>query len=140
MTAKQSPFLPHSPSPIFRRHLSRRTLLKGAGAALALPLLDAMTPALARADEATATPRRMIAINVDLGFLPDEFFPKQPGRDYALSPYLKLLEDFRNDFTVFSGVSHPEVDGGHQADVSFLTGAPHPRSAGFNTPPSALGT
>ena len=114
-----------------QKHLSRRTLLKGAGVTMALPLLDAMTPAFARADEAAAMPRRMIAINVDLGFLPEEFFPKQAGRDYALSPYLKLLEQFRNDFTVFSGVSHPEVDGGHQADVSFLTGAPHPRSAGF---------
>ncbi|MCS7467628.1 DUF1552 domain-containing protein [Stieleria sp. ICT_E10.1] len=73
----------------------------------------------------------MIAINVDLGFLPEEFFPTKAGRDFELSRYLELLKDFRNDFTVLSGVSHPEVDGGHQADVSFLTAAPHPTSAGF---------
>ena len=48
------------------------------------------------------------------------------GRDYALSPYLELLEEHRNDFTVFSGVSHPDVDGGHPADNCFLTAAPHP--------------
>jgi len=114
-----------------KNHLSRRTLLKGAGAVMALPLLDAMTPALARGAEVADTPRRMIAINVDLGFMPDQFFPTETGRAYQLSPYLKLLQDRRNDFTVFNGVSHPEVNGGHQTDVSFLTGAPHPRSSGF---------
>ena len=112
------------------KHLARRTLLKAAGASMALPLLDAMTPAFAK-EQTSATPQRLIAVNIDLGFLPDEFFPKKSGRTYELSPYLELLERFRDDFTVFSGVSHPEVDGGHAADVCFLTGAPHPRSAGF---------
>ncbi|MEM7391596.1 MAG: DUF1552 domain-containing protein [Verrucomicrobiota bacterium] len=111
------------------RSLSRRTLLQGAGTAMALPLLDAMRPAFARIPE--SAPRRMIAINIDLGFMPEEFFPKTAGRQYGLSPYLNILKAFRNDFTVFSGVSLPEVDGGHQADVSFLTGAPHPNSTGF---------
>ena len=108
--------------------LSRRTFLRGAGAAMALPLLDAMRPTAAAAEDDR---RRMIAINVDLGFLPDEFFPETAGRDYEPSPYLRELADFREEMTVFSGVSHPEVNGGHQADVSFLTGAPHPTSAGF---------
>ncbi|MFH5802625.1 DUF1552 domain-containing protein [Alienimonas sp. DA493] len=116
--------------------LPRRTVLRAAGASLALPLLDAMTPAFARpapgsAGDPAAVPRRMVAINVDLGFLPDAFFPTGTGRGYAPSPYLKLLASRREDFTVFSGLSHPEVDGGHSADVSFLTGAPHPISAGF---------
>ncbi len=97
---------------------------------MALPMLDAMTPAFAK-DSALDIPRRMVAINVDLGFLPDEFFPSAAGRNFKLSPYLETLKEFRNDLTVFNGISHPEVDGGHQADVSFLTGAPHPRSAGF---------
>lgn len=110
--------------------LNRRTLLKAAGATMGLPMLDAMQPAFAKG-EGQSAPRRMIAINIDLGFLPDEFFPTQAGRDYPLSPYLKTLASFRDQLTVFSGVSHPEVDGGHQADVSFLTGAPHPTSAGF---------
>lgn len=97
---------------------------------MALPMLDAMIPAFGK-ERKQPTRRRMIAINVDLGFMPEEFFPKQAGRDFEPSPYLKLLNDFRSDYSVFNGVSHPEVDGGHQADVCFLTGAPHPRSAGF---------
>jgi len=112
------------------KYLSRRSVLRAAGATLALPMLDAMTPAFATPDQREVH-RRMIAINVDLGFMPEEFFPKQTGRDFELSRYLRILEPFRDDLTVFSGVSHPEVDGGHQADVSFLTGAPHPTSAGF---------
>lgn len=120
---------PHSPSPPLP--FSRRHFLKGAGIALALPLLEATAPKQARGDNEPPRPRRMIAINVDLGFMPEEFFPVESGRDFQPSPYLKLLDGFRNDYTVFSGLSHPEVDGGHQADVSFLTGAPHPRSAGF---------
>jgi hypothetical protein len=63
--------------------------------------------------------------------LPEHFFPKDAGRDYTLSPYLKLLEEHRADFTVLSGVSHPFVDGGHPSDISFLTAAPHPASSSF---------
>ena len=118
--------------------LPRRTVLRAAGASLALPFLDAMRPAFARSpsngaapDANAGVPRRMVAVNFDMGFLPESFFPKQTGRGYELSPYLKPLAKRRDDFTVFSGVSHPEVDGGHAADVSFLTGAPHPLSAGF---------
>src|SRR6185436_6682964 len=112
-----------------RRGFSRRNLLRAAGIALALPLLDAMSPTIARAAVANATlpakPRRMLAICNNLGLLPDQFFPKESGKNYALSPYLQILNDFKNDFTVFSGVSHPDVDGGHPADNCFLTAAPH---------------
>ena len=73
----------------------------------------------------------MFGICNNLGLLPEHFFPKDSGRDYALSPYLEVLKEHRNDFTVFSGVSHPDVDGGHPADNCFLTAAPHPGSAGF---------
>jgi BMFP domain-containing protein YqiC len=76
-------------------------------------------------------PRRMFGICNNLGLLPEHFFPKENGKGYALSPYLQLLQDYRNDFTVFSGVSHPDVDGGHPADNCFLTAAPHPGSGGF---------
>lgn len=73
----------------------------------------------------------MLAICNNLGLLPEHFFPTEHGRGYALSPYLDLLREHRDDFTVFSGVSHPDVDGGHPADVCFLTAAPHPASGGF---------
>jgi hypothetical protein len=78
-----------------------------------------------------ATPRRMLGICNNLGLLPDQFFPTGTGRDYKPSPYLELLQAHRSDFTVFSGVSHPNVDGGHPADVCFLTAAPHPGSSSF---------
>jgi hypothetical protein len=121
---------------VTRRSLDRRTFLRGTGVALALPFLDSMTPAFAAGKSTSplapgATPRRMIAICNNLGLLADQFFPQGSGRDYVASPYLKLLEEHRNDFSVFSGVSHPNVDGGHPADVCFLTAAPHPGSGSF---------
>ncbi|MGH7945621.1 MAG: DUF1552 domain-containing protein [Opitutaceae bacterium] len=78
-----------------------------------------------------AKPRRVLGICNNLGLLPDHFFPTGTGRDYKPSPYLELLKAHRNDFTVFSGVSHPNVDGGHPADVCFLTAAPHPAGSSF---------
>jgi hypothetical protein len=117
------------------RAISRRTLLRGAGVSLALPLLNAMLPASVRAQgprsQSDAVPRRMFGICNNLGVLPAEFFPAEAGHDYTPSPYLKLLQDHRKDFTVFSGVSHPNVDGGHPSDISFLTAAPHPASSSF---------
>jgi len=73
----------------------------------------------------------MIAINQDLGFIPKQFFPEGEGRNYELSPYLEKIADHKDQFTVFSGLSHPGVDGGHRADKSFLTAAPHPGRASF---------
>ena len=73
----------------------------------------------------------MIAINQDLGFIPKRFFPETSGKDYALSPYLEKIAAHRNQFTAFSGLSHPGVDGGHRADKTFLTAAPHPGRASF---------
>ena len=119
------------------RGISRRHFLRGAGIALALPMLDSMIPVFASPaakvslPAADGTPRRMLAICNNLGLVPEQFFPQATGRDYALSPYLELLRAHRNDFTVFSGVSHPDVDGGHPADNCFLTAAPHPGRGGF---------
>lgn len=110
--------------------ISRRTVLRGMGVGLALPLLEAMAPEISRAQSAAA-PRRMFAICNNLGLLPSEFFPTTEGREYTPSSYLKILQDYRQDFTVFSGVSHPNVDGGHPSDISFLTAAPHPASSSF---------
>src|SRR6059036_1844781 len=121
-----------------RPALSRRKFLRGAGIVLSLPMLEAMTPAFAAAARRIAAgttpggkPRRMFGICNNLGLLPEHFFPKDSGRGYTLSPYLEVLKEYRDDFTVFSGVWHPDVDGGHPADNCFLTAAPHPGSAGF---------
>ena len=120
-----------------RQALSRRQFLRGTGIVLSLPLLDSMLPGISRAataaaaKEAAAKPRRMLAVCNNLGLVPDQFFPTATGRGYALSPYLEMMKEHREDFTVFSGVSHPDVDGGHPADICFLTAAPHPGSGGF---------
>ncbi len=121
-----------------REALSRRCFLRGVGVALSLPFLESMLPGFARAATTAgsplapgAKPRRMFGICNNLGLLPDLFFPQGEGKDYQASPYLDLLSEHRNDFTVMSGVSHPNVDGGHPADISFLTAAPHPASSSF---------
>ncbi len=110
--------------------LSRRTFLRGIGVALTLPMLEAMRPAFTRGANAEA-PRRLVTIQTNQGIMPHLFFPKGEGRGYELSPYLKMLEPLRENFTVFSGLSHPGVDGGHANELCFLTGAPHPAGAGF---------
>jgi len=122
-----------------RQLLSRRHFLRGAGVVLALPCLEAMSPVFAKSTRTGAgaasvpggKPRRFLGVCNNLGLLPEEFFPKGSGAGYTPSPYLETLRDHRGDFTVFSGVSHPEVDGGHPADNCFLTAAPHPGSGGF---------
>src|SRR3954466_3350186 len=113
-----------------RRPITRRRFLRGSAVAMALPFLESMGGPFARA-AAAAGPRRMFCICNNLGVLPRPFFPEDAGRDYTPSPYLKLLQEHRADFTVLSGVSHPNVDGGHPSDISFLTAAPHPASSSF---------
>ena len=133
------PAIVQSPAPYVstRRGLSRRHFLRGAGIALTLPLLDSMHSVFAGPTAAEVTrapdaiPRRVFAICNNLGLVPDHFFPTATGRDYPLSPYLETLREHRDQFTVFSGVSHPDVDGGHPADNCFLTAAPHPGRGGF---------
>src|SRR4051794_19637643 len=120
-----------------RKALSRRQFLRGSGVVMSLPLLDSMRPTFASAATGGppagpgATPRRVFAVCNNLGLLPDQFFPTGTGRDYAPSPYLEVLQAHRSDFSVFSGVSPPNVDGGHPADICFLTAAPHPGSSSF---------
>ena len=116
------------------RRLSRRTFLRGsAGAVMALPLLDAMSPTrpLRAAERAAAVPRRMVAVCSNLGFHTPFLYPEQAGKDYAATPYLEVLAPLREQFTVCSGLSHPGVDGGHLAEMSFLTAAPHPAAQNF---------
>lgn len=116
---------------VTRCHLDRRTFLRGAGAALALPLLDAMTPAFSR--DKTDTPRRFVAMCATLGFHTPFLVPEDTGRDYKLTPYLEALKEHRKDLTVFSGLSHPEQNGanGHSSHLTWLTAARRPELPGF---------
>lgn len=110
---------------------SRRGFLRAAGVAVALPWLEAAAGGRRAEAAEPRSPRRMVAIETTMGLLPDAFFPRGSGREYVASPYLERLEPWRDRLTVFSGLSHPDVDGGHAADVTFLTGAPHPAGGSF---------
>lgn len=111
---------------------NRRRFLRTAGVSLALPWLDAFS--LARAATGAAQPRRrMVCICTPLGLHPPHFFPEKTGTDYELTPYLELLKDYRDQFTVISGLSHAGMSPGfaHQASASFLTGVPGAGRPGF---------
>ena len=115
------------------KRLDRRTFLRGGGIAMGLPLLESMLPSSLRAASLQKQPdvRRMLAICSPLGIHTPLLFPQKAGRDYEVTPYLKPLQGLREKFTVMSGLMHPDVDGGHSAEKSFLTGAAHPGQPSF---------
>jgi hypothetical protein len=113
---------------IFQKHLSRRTLLRGAGITLGLPFLDAMTPALAAVKEAKQA-KRFVGVSMALGLHNPNLVPEGAGREYKPSRYLKSIQDLREDFTVVSGSSHPGVTGGHTAEGSIFSACPNARGA-----------
>ena len=112
---------------VTKKHLDRRTFLRGAGTALALPLLDAMIPAL-RADRTTAAApvRRLGFVYYPLGMVPERWKPAKEGADYPMSEALAPLEPFRKKFLILSGLtSSPDrtkVDFHDRAMASFMTG------------------
>src|SRR6187455_3435593 len=114
----------------FSRSTTRRQCLRACGVTLALPFLECFLPATAIA-QAESRRRRMVAINLGLGLLQENYLPSKTGRDFELTQYLDVVKDFRSQFTIISGTSHPNVDGGHHAERSFLTAAPHPGSPSF---------
>lgn len=120
---------------VSKRHIDRRTFLRGAGTALSLPFLEAMVPAFAtRAQAAIAQPpQRFLAMCATLGFHTPFLFPKETGSDYTLTPYLEPLKALKNDFSVISGLQHEEQNGanGHTSEMTWLTSAKHPGLAGF---------
>jgi hypothetical protein len=75
----------------------------------------------------------MVCICTPLGLHPEFFFPEEEGTDYELTPYLEVLKEFREDYTVVSGLSHAGMSPGfaHQASASFLTGAQNAGRPGF---------
>jgi hypothetical protein len=90
---------------VFKKHLSRRTVLKGAGATIALPLLDAMVPAAtALAQTAAAPTPRLGFVYFPHGALQDQWTPTQTGRDFDFPFILKPLEPLREYVTVVSGL------------------------------------
>ena len=112
--------------------IQRRSFLNATGITLALPWLEtlAASPKRLSVDQ---PPRRMVCICAPLGLHPDNFFPQETGKNYKLSPYLELLEDYRDDMTVISGLAHSGMGSSfaHQASASFLTGVPGAGRPGF---------
>ena len=111
--------------------LPRRTILKAAGVAVTLPLLESMNPAIG--NDLEESPKRMVLICSTLGLHPPSLFPNTPGRDYENTEYLNLLKEHRQDFTLFSGLSHPDQNGKqpHDTELTWLTSARNPGLAGF---------
>jgi Protein of unknown function (DUF1552) len=105
---------------ITRKSFPRRTFLRGAGATLALPVLDAMTPALAAE---TKRPIRMSFIEVPNGIMMDKWTPAAEGADFALTPILEPLAPFRDRMLVLSG-----LDQHQSAALGFEIGGDHPRA------------
>ena len=95
-----------------KKHLSRRTVLKGAGAAIALPLLDAMSPAAtAWAQTPAATPpKRMAFVGFPHGAIMTSWSPKQAGTDYEMSPILEPLAPYRDYLTIVSGLRNKPAE------------------------------
>jgi hypothetical protein len=123
-------------NPIFRRHLARRTFLRGAGATLALPFLDAMRPAFARA-ASVASPVRLSFAYVPNGIIMPDWTPAADGSAYAFTRILKPLEPLRDDVLVLSGLAHNNANelgdgpGDHaRAAACFLTGVHPKKTAG----------
>lgn len=118
---------------ITHKHLPRRTFLKGMGAAIALPMLDAMTPALSAAARSAKSPLRLAFTYVPNGVVMNEWTPAAGGAEFEFTRILKPLEPFRRQTTVISGLAHRngyalgDGPGDHaRAAASYLTGV-HPR-------------
>jgi hypothetical protein len=109
---------------ITKTHLSRRAVLRGIGAALALPFLDAMSPALTATARTAANPkqRRFGVAMVPLGERPGFWNPRTVGANFEFSPILKPLEPFRNHLTVISNLCNP-LDGHAVSVGAWLTGS-----------------
>jgi hypothetical protein len=122
---------------ITRKHLSRRTFLRGAGALIGLPFLDAMVPALGWADGAARpAPTRLCFVYVPNGMVMQDWTPAAHGRNFQFTPILRPLERFREHTLVLSHLMCHNANalgsgpGDHaRASASFLTGA-HPRESG----------
>jgi hypothetical protein len=97
---------------IFKKHVPRRTVLKAAGAAIGLPLLDAMVPASTAwaATPAGKVPKRFAFVGFPHGAIMDSWSPKETGTDFTISPILKPLEPFRKHLTVVSGLRNKPAE------------------------------
>ncbi|MCH2207465.1 MAG: DUF1552 domain-containing protein [Lentisphaerales bacterium] len=106
--------------------MDRRNFLKLAGCSFVLPNLDVLANAQIKKI------KRLMCVTTPLGMIPEEWFPKGTGSSYTPSKLLKIIDQFRSDFTVFSNLDHGKYGkGGHSGVHSFLSGVRIPDSKGF---------
>ncbi len=109
--------------------LHRRTFLRAAGVSLALPFLETMNSTFGR--EIAAPPKRMVLICTALGLHAPALFPQTTGADYESTEYLDLLKQHRANFTLFSGLSHPDQGSEHSTEMTWLSAARNSGRDGF---------
>jgi uncharacterized protein DUF1552 len=95
---------------ITKKHISRRTLLKGAGAAIALPLLDAMIPATAWGQTAGKIPQRLAFVGFPHGAVMRHWKPEATGRDYEMTRILEPLAPYREHMTIVTGLRNKPAE------------------------------
>src|SRR5437868_4115816 len=96
---------------ITKRAIPRRTVLRGLGTALALPVLDAMVPAFtAQAKSAAAPVPRIGFVYTPNGYMPQYWVPKAAGTAWETTPSLRALEKYRRDVTVITGLAQRQAD------------------------------
>jgi hypothetical protein len=115
-----------------KRSLPRRTFLRGAGATLALPLLDAMVPALTPIVRTAAAPQRRIGfVYIPHGVIMDQWTPSAAGAGFELTQILAPLAPFRDSLVVVSNLTRAEVNSNHAvSSACWLTGVPPKRTDG----------
>ena|SRR5438132_104682 len=119
---------------VFQKAIPRRTFLRGAGAALAVPMLDAMVPAVARAQAATGTAKRLSFFAVPNGIIMDQWTPGAAGTGFPITPVLEPLAAFRDRMVVIGGLANNEarklefeIAGDHPRACSAYLTATHPK-------------
>src|SRR5215470_19825554 len=96
---------------VTKKFLSRRAFLQGAGAALGLPFLDCMVPALTAQDKtAASTAPRLSFVYLPHGAIMDQWTPRKEGTSFELTPILQPLKPFRDRMTIVTGLAHAAAD------------------------------
>ena len=111
---------------ISKKSMARRTFLRGAGAAIALPLLDAMLPAgTALANTAAKPQTRYAFLHLPHGAIMGQFTPKTVGKDFEISPILKPFEPYKSYMTVISNLDHRMATSQSPEEARAITTARH---------------
>lgn len=100
----------------------RRNFLKGVGLGLALPMLESFELPKVHASAAVKSPKRFVSVGTYLGFHQDDFFPKTAGKSYEMPFVLDPLKNFREQFSIFSGLDHRGRNG-HEGWQAWMSGS-----------------